>query len=200
VTTTESGACVSVLLESAAVGDEAAWRELVTRFHRLVWATARGCGVTEADAGDVAQTTWLRLAEQLGRITDPEALPGWLVTTTRREAVRVAKQSRRPLPTALLGSLDLDAEHDALERLITVERRQELRSAFRRLGERCRVLLAMLSADAPLTYEDISRSLSMPVGSIGPTRRRCLTKLAQLLERLDDAPATSERRSREPIG
>ncbi|MEY2570236.1 MAG: hypothetical protein QOE63_586 [Acidimicrobiaceae bacterium] len=189
-----------MLLESAAVGDEAAWRELVTRFHRLVWATARGCGVTEADAGDVAQTTWLRLAEQLGRITDPEALPGWLVTTTRREAVRVAKQSRRPLPTALLGSLDLDAEHDALERLITVERRQELRSAFRRLGERCRVLLAMLSADAPLTYEDISRSLSMPVGSIGPTRRRCLTKLAQLLERLDDAPATSERRSREPIG
>ena len=198
MTTTEPQSQIGSLVSAAADGDEGAWCELVSRFHRLLWATARACGLNDADAADVTQTTWMRLAEQLGRITDPEALPGWLVTTTRREAARVARRERRPLPAALLGTIDLDDETPALERLVRAERQQELRAAFRRLGERCRVLLALLSADARVSYEDISSHVEIPVGSIGPTRRRCLTKLARLLEYHGHAELDDREESCEP--
>jgi RNA polymerase sigma factor (sigma-70 family) len=188
VTTTESAVQVATLLEAAADGDERAWSELVTQFHGLLWATARACGLSEADAADVTQTTWMRLAEHLGRITQPAALPGWLVSTTRREAICVSKRARRPPPAVLLGSLDLD-DHSAVELLMRAERHKELRAAFRRLGERCRLLLAMLSADSRYSYDEISSQVDIPVGSIGPTRRRCLTKLAELLEN-DGVPRT----------
>jgi RNA polymerase sigma factor (sigma-70 family) len=192
MTATEPIARIGPLLDGAAQGDEAAWRELVERFNRLVWATARGCGLTDADAADVTQTTWLRLAEQLGRISTPEALPGWLVTTTRREAVRVAQRSRRQMPPPLLAGVDLDDQPSAIEQLVKAERRQELRHAFRRLGERCRMLLALLSADAPCSYEDIADQAGIPIGSIGPTRRRCLTKLAGLLQHDDSSDSKPE--------
>ena len=193
MTTTEPTALIGPLLAAAAEGDEAAWRELVDRFNRLLWATARGCGLMEADAADVTQTTWMRLAEQLGHITTPEALPGWLVTTARREAVRVAQRSRRPLPPPLLAGVDLDDQPSAIDQLVKAERREDLRHAFRRLGERCRLLLALLSADAPCSYEDISDQAGIPVGSIGPTRRRCLTKLATLLE--SERPSATQQRA-----
>jgi RNA polymerase sigma factor (sigma-70 family) len=187
VSTTEGAVEVASLLEAAADGDETAWRELVSRFHRLLWATARASGLSEADAADVTQTTWLRLAEHLGRISEPAALPGWLVTTTRREAVRVAKRANRPLPPVLLAA-DLDDDYSAVERLVRDERRREVRAAFARLGERCRLLLAMLSADPQFSYDEISRHAEIPVGSIGPTRRRCLTKLGRLLGHGGAAP------------
>jgi RNA polymerase sigma factor (sigma-70 family) len=171
------------LLQAAAAGDELAWRTIVERFHRLVWATARSSGLGEADAADVTQTTWLRLAEHLSRISTPDALPGWLVTTTRREATRVSRRSRRPLPPRLVVEADLALEPPASERIVDAERRREVRAAFERLGERCRMLLALLSADEPLSYEQISAEVEIPVGSIGPTRRRCLVKLAELLDR-----------------
>ncbi|MEP7113058.1 MAG: sigma-70 family RNA polymerase sigma factor [Ilumatobacteraceae bacterium] len=184
VSATDS-AHVAMLLESAAEGDERAWSVLVAHFHGLLWATARACGLSEPDAADVTQTTWLRLAEQLGKITEPAALPGWLVTTTRREAIRVSQRARRPVPAVLLGPRYLDDDHSAVDLLLRAERQQELRVAFRRLGERCRLLLAMLSADARYSYEDISSQVEIPVGSIGPTRRRCLTKLVRLLDNED---------------
>ncbi len=118
VTTTESAMQVGTLLEAAAEGDERAWSELVAQFHGLLWATARACGLSEADAADVTQTTWMRLAEHLGRITQPAALPGWLVSTTRREAICVSKRARRPPPAVLLGSLDLDDDHSAVDLLV----------------------------------------------------------------------------------
>jgi RNA polymerase sigma factor (sigma-70 family) len=171
------------LVEAATAGDELAWRQIVERFERLVWATARSCGLIEADAADVAQTTWLRLAENLARISTPDALPGWLVTTTRREAARVSRRSRRPIPARLVVDLDLRNSEPPTDVVVDAERRHEVRTAFEHLGERCRVLLALLSADAPLSYEQISAQVEMPVGSIGPTRRRCLGKLARLLHR-----------------
>lgn len=198
VTTTESAVQVGTLLEAAAEGDERAWSELVSQFHGLLWATARACGLSEADAADVTQTTWMRLAEHLGRITQPAALPGWLVSTTRREAISVSKRARRTPPAVLLGTLDLD-DHSAVELLVRAERHQELRAAFRRLGERCRLLLAMLSADARYSYDEISSQVDIPVGSIGPTRRRCLTKLAQLLDH-DGVPRTGKGDSGERRG
>jgi DNA-directed RNA polymerase specialized sigma24 family protein len=119
-----------------------------------------------------------------------------LVSTTRREAISVSKRARRLPPAVLLGSLDLDDDHGAVELLLRAERHRELRAAFRRLGEQCRLLLAMLSADARYSYEEISSQVDIPMGSIGPTRRRCLTKLSQLLER-DGASRTGKEGSGE---
>ncbi len=198
MTTTENAVQVATLLEAAADGDERAWSELVAQFHGLLWATARACGLSEADAADVTQTTWMRLAEHLGRITQPAALPGWLVSTTRREAICVSKRARRPPPAVLLGTIDLDDE-SAVDLLLRAERHQELRAAFRRLGEQCRLLLAMLSADARYSYEEISSQVDIPVGSIGPTRRRCLTKLTQLMAH-DGVPPTGKGDSGERRG
>ena len=95
-TSTLSEIDVVALLQAATDGDDRAWSALVGHFHGLLWATARACRLSEADAADVTQTTWLRLAERLGQLDDPAALPGWLVTTTRREAIRVSNRSRRP--------------------------------------------------------------------------------------------------------
>ena len=97
----------------------------------------------------------------------------------------MSQRARRPVPAVLLGSLLLDDDQSAADLLVRAERNQELRVAFRRLGERCRLLLAMLSADAQYSYDDISSQVEIPVGSIGPTRRRCLTKLAKLLDNTD---------------
>lgn len=188
MSTTEADLEIVTLVQAAAAGDEHAWRRIVDRFHRLIWATARASGLADADAADVCQTTWLRLAENLDRITEPAALPGWLVTTTRREAARVSKRTRRPVPPRLVGRLDLD-DDSAYERLERAERLHEVRSAFRRLGERCRTLLALLTADDACSYDEISRQVGIPIGSIGPTRRRCLTKLATLM---DDGPTPTE--------
>lgn len=172
---------IGQLVDAAAQGDEGAWRQLVTRFQGLVWATARACGLAEADAADVTQTTWMRLAEQLGRIDTAEALPGWLVTTTRREAVKVAKRAKRPLPPRLLTGVDFDTGPSPAELVVAAERRDQVRTAFEQLGGRCRLLLALLSADVPFSYREIATQADIPVSHIGPTRRRCLGKLANLL-------------------
>ncbi|HZG95557.1 MAG TPA: sigma-70 family RNA polymerase sigma factor, partial [Mycobacteriales bacterium] len=79
------------LVRAAADGDQRAWNALVDRFSRLVWAVARQHRLSEADAGDVAQATWLRLVENLASLREPEAVGGWLATTARREALRVIK-------------------------------------------------------------------------------------------------------------
>src|SRR4051794_25415750 len=76
------------LVQAAVAGDQAAWNELVERFQGLVWATSRSYRLSRADAADVAQTTWLRLVENLNRIHDPERLGAWLATTARRECLR----------------------------------------------------------------------------------------------------------------
>ena len=145
VTTTESAMQVATLLQAAADGDERAWSELVAQFHGLLWATARACGLSEADAADVTQTTWMRLAEHLGRITQPAALPGWLVSTTRREAISVSKRARRPPPAVLLGSL-VSTTTTAPSTALRAERHRELRGVPPP-GEQCRLMLAMLSAE-----------------------------------------------------
>lgn len=190
-TTAEAGIDVAALLRAATVGDDRAWSTLVVHFNGLLWATARACGLSEADAADVTQTTWLRLAEHLERITEPAALPGWLVTTTRREAIRVSNRTRRPLPALLFSSLAVEQDQSPADLLVRAERQHELRLAFRHLGERCRLLLAMLTGDARLSYEEIATEVDIPVGSIGPTRRRCLTKLAQHLADRDEPVSSS---------
>jgi RNA polymerase sigma factor (sigma-70 family) len=173
---------LEALISAANDGDEVAWGAIVDRFAGLVWATARAHRLAPAEAADVAQTTWLRLVENLDRIKDPERLGAWLATTARRECLRHIRLRGRELPTDEDTMFEAPSEDSAGERLITRERNAALRRAFARISERCQALLRLLSAPEPPSYEEIGAALDMPIGAIGPTRARCLDQLRRTPE------------------
>jgi RNA polymerase sigma factor (sigma-70 family) len=179
---TETFSATATLLARAAQGDQGAWNELVDEHSRLLWSVARSFRLDAADANDVVQTTWLRLLEHLDRIEDPSRLIGWLVTTARREAMRVLRRSGRERPVMEDTVLDRPDEGPPVDSaLLQDERNRALWEAFARLNEKCRQLLRV-AVTHPQAYDEISEALGMPIGSIGPTRRRCLTQLRGLLE------------------
>jgi RNA polymerase sigma factor (sigma-70 family) len=164
------------LVAAAAIGNQEAWDALVDRFGGLVWSIARAHRLGDADAADVSQTTWLRLVEHLGRLRDPESVGAWLATTARHECLRLIRQAGRFLADdSALDLADPDPLPDAL--LVSGEREVALWRAIEALGERCRSLIRVLMADPAPSYEEVAAALDMPVGSIGPTRARCLDQL-----------------------
>jgi RNA polymerase sigma factor (sigma-70 family) len=175
---------VSTLVLRATKGDEVAWAEIVRRFERVIWFVTRNHGLNQCDATDVCQTVWLRFAQNLERIRDPERVGLWLHTTTRNECLKMLKIRVRLNP---IGSgeafedlpMDRVSYDDRLER---TERDVALRAAFRSLPEKCRSLLNMLLADPPMSYRDISDSTGLAVGSIGSRRQRCLSDLRKCVE------------------
>jgi RNA polymerase sigma factor (sigma-70 family) len=173
------------LLHAAKAGDQRAWDALVDRYSGLVWSIARAHRLSAADAADVSQTTWLLLAEHLDRITNPEAVGGWLATTARRESLRVLRVSARALPSGAGEFVPDRADAGELDSaLLTSERNRMLWRAFGAIPERCQRLLRVLMADPPPSYQDVAQALEMPVGSIGPTRGRCLETLRAELARV----------------
>ncbi|MET8999528.1 sigma-70 family RNA polymerase sigma factor [Amycolatopsis sp. Hca4] len=168
------------LLEAAARGDQAAWDALVDRYASLLWSVARAHRLSDADAADVVQTTWLKLVENLGRIKDPERLPGWLGTTTRHECLRRLRHTDRERPTddqVWQNEPSSGAGVDAA--LLLSERDAALWRALDKLSDQCRRLLRVLMATPPPSYAEVAEALDMPVGSIGPTRQRCLGRLRE---------------------
>ncbi len=161
-------------------GDHDAWALIVAQFEGLVWATVRSFRLDHAATADVVQTTWLRLVENLGRLHDPERLGGWLATTARRECMAGLRYAGRTVPVDDEATFDrhlpsAPAEIDA--DLLAGERDTALWRAFGRLPDRCQRLLRILVAEPPPSYEDVSEAFDMPIGSIGPTRQRCLERL-----------------------
>ncbi|MGI8531915.1 MAG: RNA polymerase sigma factor [Geodermatophilaceae bacterium] len=168
------------LVAAAARGDQPAWDRLVERYLPLVLAVAGRYRLSGRDTEDVSQTVWLRLVEHLGQIREPAALPRWLVTTTKHESLRVISAHRRTRPVDPLDSAELDSEQaadDLDEGILQDERRLALRAGLAELEPRHRELLLLLVADPPLSYVEIGSRLGMPVGSIGPTRARSLSRL-----------------------
>lgn len=175
---------VASLVEGARRGDPGAWEELVARFGGMIAATGRRFGLTPADVAEVQQATWLRLVENLHRIEQPERVGGWLATTARRECLHLVgrgKTCRSGADQMLANMPDRHLpEPDA--RLIGQEQEAVLRAAWSRLKPHWQELLSLLMADDPLGYKDVSKILKMPIGSIGPTRARCLKQLRLLIE------------------
>lgn len=169
------------LVTSAGAGDRKAWDALVDRYARLVWSVIRGFRLDEATAGDVSQTVWLRLVENLDRIRNPERLASWLATTARNEAIRTKRLYDRTVPTAVEFQI-VDSEPAVEAGLLATERDAEVAGAFAVLEDDCQDLLRAVTADPPLDYETIAEMLGRPIGSIGPTRARCLEKLRRALE------------------
>jgi RNA polymerase sigma factor (sigma-70 family) len=178
---------VADLVRAASEGNQPAWDRLVDLYSGLIWSIARGHGLSHSDAADVSQTTWLRLVEHLGRIRQPERLGGWLASTARHECLRVLRRSAWQTP--LGGEADLDAlapghavTSSGEEVLLAVERDAALWRALGELSPRCRLLIRVLLAEPRPSYEAVAEALDMPVGSIGPTRARCLDRLRQNAE------------------
>lgn len=168
------------LVTRARYGEAQVWDALVERYAPLIWCICRRHRLDGANAADVGQNVWVQMVDQLDKIRDPAALPGWLATTTRRECLRVLRAAPGPINTVQM----LDAENIPDERakaaeheLLVAERHAALREAFSHLPPHCQRLMTMLIADPPASYAEISASLGIPVGSIGPKRGRCLDKL-----------------------
>src|SRR5215469_17007953 len=173
----------SVVADSVArarSGDAQAWDELVERYAPLIWSICRNHRLGRADADDAGQSVWLHLVDHLDQIREPAALAGWLATTTRRECARLVRAARGPHA----ARYPLDAETMADERagaaeqdLLGAERHAALRQAFAGLPPDGQRLMALLLADPPVPYAQISARLGIPIGSIGPTRRRYLDRM-----------------------
>jgi RNA polymerase sigma factor (sigma-70 family) len=171
-----------VLVARVRAGDQQAWVVLCDRYTNLLWSVARSMGLSRADAADAVQTTWLRLVERLDSVREPEHLGSWLVTTLRRESMVMLRRSARVRLGSADGWEDLPAAGDPPdEALLREERDVALWKAFRALTPRCQSLLRVLMADPPPSYAEVSASLHIPVGSIGPTRQRCLDLLRKIM-------------------
>jgi RNA polymerase sigma factor (sigma-70 family) len=168
------------LVLRARKGDSDAWDALVARFAPLIWSICLRYSLGRADAEDVGQYVWLRLVDHLESVHDPAALPGWLVTTTKREcirALRAARSQQAPATVPDVESIPDEQTGTAEKQLLLAERHAALREAFTRLPPACQRLIAMLLEDPPVPYAEISARLGIPVGSIGPSRGRCIEKL-----------------------
>lgn len=180
-------------------GDAAAWAQLVQRYQRLVYAVVRRMGLDEHVAADVFQTVFARLIEHLPRLTQPERLQAWIVTTAKRESLRTRERAHRQVSLSSDdgdegGSLIDELPDDsplAEEALSELQQLHLLRQGLERIDERCRALLELVfrDEDEHLPYAEVARRLGVPAGSVGPTRQRCLDKLRRLVEAAEASEA-----------
>ena len=171
---------VIALVARVGDGDQEAWDELVERYAPLVWSICVRYRLSRQDIDDVGQSVWLLLVEQIGRLREPAALPGWLATTTRHECLRVLRAERRYDHEGLPPDDQMPPDPFATmieQEVIVAERNAALRAAFAELPQPCRRLLSLLMSDPPPAYAEVSARLGMAIGSIGPTRARCLDRL-----------------------
>jgi RNA polymerase sigma factor (sigma-70 family) len=171
---------VSALVARVGDGDQEAWNEIIERYAPLVWSICLRYQLSRQDIDDVGQSVWLLLVEKIGSLREAAALPGWLATTTKRECLRVLRATHRHDHADLPPEDQLPPDPDAApieQEVITAERDAALRAALAELPQSCYELLSMLIDDPPLPYADISIALGVPIGSIGPTRARCLDRL-----------------------
>jgi RNA polymerase sigma factor (sigma-70 family) len=172
----------TALLGAAAQGDQSAWNSIVDRYQSLLWSVVRSYRLSDSDAQDVIQTTWLRLVEHLGSLRDAEALAGWLGTTVRRECLQLFRRSGR-ISTTNGDEWEqvVDPAPPIDHALLVDERDAALWRALTALSDRCQRLLRILMASPPPAYGAVAAALDMPVGSIGPSRQRCLERLRRVV-------------------
>jgi RNA polymerase sigma factor (sigma-70 family) len=169
------------LVAGIRAGDEWAWRAMTEQYQPLLRWLARRCGLSADDADDAVQFTWLRCLEHIDQLTDSDRLNGWLATICRRECIRLATKARREV---LLGEPDMarliddrHSERDPCTEAALRDQSNRLYHAILALPERQRVILVELLRRGDQSYLDLSRRLGLPVGSIGPTRQRAVTRL-----------------------
>jgi len=171
---------IADLVSRARNGEQQAWDALVERYAPLIWSICRKYRLHDSDAEDASQSVWLHLVNHLDSVRDPAALPGWLATTTRRECtriLRVAKRSQVVEDVPDIENIPAEQARTVEQELLVAERHAVLREAFMDLPPAGQLLIALLTIDPPLPYAEIAARLGIQVGSIGPTRARCLDRL-----------------------
>lgn len=172
-------------LREARHGAPHALDELVDELSPMLWRVARRQGLDHASAEDVVQNSWLTLMKKLPELDNPAALPGWLATTARREAWRVAKRERREQPTDqewdTIVSDQVELDEEVVNKLGLPPRHIALWSEVQLLSQQCRELIQVIAYTDRPNYEQVAESLGVPRGTIGPKRGRCLAKLRELL-------------------
>lgn len=173
------------LVARAAERDSAAWEALVDAYAGVVWAVTRSYRMSSAEAADVSQTTWLRLVQYIDRLREPARVGAWLATTAKRECLDVIKRRGGEVAVADVAELpEREPPENAPEQhYLRRESISAMRAALHELPPRSRHLLELLAEDNGMDYQAVSSRLGMPIGSIGPTRARCLRKLELILQR-----------------
>jgi RNA polymerase sigma factor (sigma-70 family) len=168
----------ATLFSAYRAGEEARMAELATLLTPILWHTVRAQRLDRESAEDVLQTTWLALVRGAESISDPQAVLQWLIVSARREAWRVVKRADRVEPKDFdAGDLIVPEKDLPEETVLRTDSDARLWQHLAALPERCRALLRVIAfADRP-DYAAVAKSLGMPIGSIGPTRGRCLAKL-----------------------
>lgn len=184
----------AALVRRCREGDARAWPLLVARYQRLVYAIVTRMGLDQHVAADVFQAVFEKLVQHLPKLREPERLQAWIVTTAKREGLAARRQGQRQVSMTRAddagdsqGGEEWDVADDtpgAEQQLGDLQQLHQLRLGLDRLDERCRelLLLTFRDDDDRLGYDEVSRRLNLPVGSIGPTRSRCLGKLRKLLD------------------
>jgi RNA polymerase sigma factor (sigma-70 family) len=172
------------LLKNASQGDWAAWHEIINRYRGLVIHTATRIGLSHSDAADVAQLTWLQLWKHGHQVRDPDRLAAWLVSTSRREAIRLATASRKYVLCADPLDQHSMSYRTAVRDVYPVEQGYDwaVEQALDRLPPRYRTLLRLLSSDLGLSYSEVADRMGLPIGSIGPMRMRAIRMLEKTPE------------------
>jgi RNA polymerase sigma factor (sigma-70 family) len=168
-------------LPALAAGDDATWQATVRRYDALVRATARRVVRGDADVDEAVQRTWVQLLRSADRIADPRALPGWLATTARREALAVLRSQQRAVPSEDVADHVAPDDRDLGTALMSLELRRELHRAVETLPETQRRIVWALLRE-PASYDALSQELGIPRGSLGPLRGRAVRALRAQLE------------------
>lgn len=185
----------TALVEAAREGDEDAWSQLHVLLNPMLLGVAAGMGLRDADIADAVQSTWTRCFESFAQLREPAAVPGWLRTICRREAIRIARARARCMPmasddlegrTAILTAADAPSTGDPLAIVVESEAHASVHSLVAGLGQRDRTLVRALFDD-DVSYRRIAELMDMPIGSIGPTRQRIVAKLRRRAHALDVA-------------
>jgi RNA polymerase sigma factor (sigma-70 family) len=172
------------LLRAAVGGDEDAWTDIVRGQSSVIWSVIRKYRIPDDSATDVYQAVWLAALEKIQTIQDGRYIAGWLATTAKRECLNLIRKTDRIRYVDTLADHHADGAKSPEEQCICSIRDQTVRRAIGRLQERDRKLLHVLMAEPRPRYQDVSRALRMPVGSIGPTRARALNRLRSEFARL----------------
>lgn len=177
------------LLQACQKGDEEAWKALINRYRRLIYTIPFRFGLSRYESEEIFQEVCLVLLEKIPEIRNRERLSAWLVTVTKRACIRHIKHKNHT-PVDISKNEDYLAEsiRNLDENLYRLERRHTLQLGLEQLDPRCRTLLETMFLIIPRpSYEDIAQLLNISIGSIGPTRSRCLKKLRIILEKLSES-------------
>src|SRR4051794_30543636 len=170
------------LVRRAADGDPAALTRIVERFDPSLRTIVRFYRLSPCDVDDVVQATWLRFMEHGRSLREPAAVKGWLATTARRHSLQVLQRRMREQPSDDPALGDDTRVAEPCEEVIAAERRSALHDAVAQLPVSGRRLMTLMIARPGLSYEQVGEALGMPVGSIGPTRLRCMSRLSDMRE------------------